>query len=176
MGKNHCYSLTPLSLTTAGTQHCCYSPLLPLTTDRQCAQDYCTCVAEPESVLEILESTGAGVHVYAMDDRLARLANHHHYIGNVDCCCLHCFGAPDCCCLHFIGAADCCLLALHRYCSLPLLVLLLLTAAACCSLPTETLHLTLLCCRCSMLMSQLTAHSSPLTPHCSIFTLVAAHH
>jgi len=51
--------------------------------DHQCAQDYCTCVAEPESVLEILESTGAGVHVYAMDDRLARLANHHHYIGVV---------------------------------------------------------------------------------------------
>lgn len=46
----------------------------------KCEQGYCTCVAEPEDLIEILESTAAGVHIYGMDDRLAKTVNHHTHI------------------------------------------------------------------------------------------------
>ena len=46
----------------------------------KCARNYCTCVAEHEDLLEILESTAAGCHIYGMDDRLAKTVNHHTHI------------------------------------------------------------------------------------------------
>ena len=46
----------------------------------KCSEDYCTCVAEPENLIELLEATAAGVHIYGMDDRLAKTVNHHEHV------------------------------------------------------------------------------------------------
>ena len=49
----------------------------------RCAPGYCTCVAEAEDVLEMLEATAAGVHIYPMDDRLSKTVNHHRHVAVV---------------------------------------------------------------------------------------------
>jgi hypothetical protein len=46
----------------------------------KCADGYCTCVAEAEDILEVMEATAAGVHIYGMDDRLAKTVHHHRHV------------------------------------------------------------------------------------------------
>ena len=36
--------------------------------------------SEAEDVTELLEATGAGVHVYPLDERLAKTVRHHKYL------------------------------------------------------------------------------------------------
>ena len=51
---------------------------------RSCTEGYCSCTAGPppdgETVLEIFEATQAGVHVYPLEERLARVAWHHTFV------------------------------------------------------------------------------------------------
>ncbi len=52
---------------------------------RRCVPGYCSCTADgpsdgEEIVLDLLEATGAGVHVYPLEDRLAKMARHHDYL------------------------------------------------------------------------------------------------
>ena len=48
--------------------------------EHRCDPEYCTCVAEAEDLVEIVEATAAGVHVYGLDDRLAKTLSHHEYV------------------------------------------------------------------------------------------------
>jgi hypothetical protein len=51
---------------------------------RRCVPGYCSCTADGpndgEVVLDLLEATGAGVHVYPLEERLAKMARHHDYL------------------------------------------------------------------------------------------------
>ena len=51
--------------------------------NHKCAPGYCTCIDEAADIVEILEATAAGVHVYPLDERLAKLVNHHEYVALV---------------------------------------------------------------------------------------------
>jgi len=46
----------------------------------KCSDDYCTCIASAEDIVELLEATAAGVHMYSLDERLAKTVRHHEYI------------------------------------------------------------------------------------------------
>lgn len=52
---------------------------------RACCDGYCTCKAAApssagEPALELAESTGAGTHIYPLEERLAQLVRHHSYV------------------------------------------------------------------------------------------------